>query len=400
VRKVSLYMSSFREAVDRISAGNIAALEGLESATAGETVVDIASMKTMVEFESVKYVSQPVVTMAVEPKKPGDLRQLAEAMNKLSVEDPNLVITMDEETGQYLIRGTGELHLEIAKDFLFQYGQKELSVSLPMAAYRESILRRGAVVMARSPNKRNSFWVQVEPLESEAGKLMDESKLLEGAVQERIADALAEGKERLWAVDKYGNVLVDISRNVESLNEVRDSVISGFHWACRNGPLCEELMRGLKVKLVDARIHGDPLQRESRQVLRGVSRAILGSSLTAKPTLLEPFYRIEVSTPTEWFGICSRIMTRRRGKILATEQKGILTIIGGEIPVAETFGLSAEMRSATSGHAFWQFLSCDWQKMPETLEARVIEQLRESRGLPAQIPKPEVFVDEISLSKS
>jgi elongation factor 2 len=115
--------------------------------------------------------------------------------------------------------------------------------------------------------------------------------------------------------------------------------------------------------------------------------------------LLEPIYEIEVSTPTEWFGACSRIMTHRRGKIQGTEQKGGLTIIKGQIPVAETFGLSAEMRSATSGHAFWQFVSGHWQKVPESLAARVIKQIRERRGLPAEIPKPEMFVDEISLPR-
>jgi elongation factor 2 len=400
VKHVSLYMSRFREAVDRISAGNIAALDGLDLARAGETIVDVASRQAMMGFESIKYVSEPVMTIAVEPKKPDDLPHLVEVMNRLSIEDPNLVTTVDEETGQYLISGVGELHLEIAKNSLIQYsGKLELAVSNPIAAYRESILKPGAVVMARSPNKRNKFWVQVEPLESEVVELMDRSGFVEGMVREQIADALLEEKESLWAVDRYRNLLVGLTGNVESIFEVKDGVISGFHWACRNGPLCEEPMRGLKVKLVDAHIHGDTLQRESTQVVRAVSRAILGSSLTAKPMLLEPIYEIEVSTPTEWFGACSRIMTHRRGKIQGTEQKGGLTIIKGQIPVAETFGLSAEMRSATSGHAFWQFVSGHWQKVPESLAARVIKQIRERRGLPAEIPKPEMFVDEISLPR-
>lgn len=400
VKKVSLYMSCFKEVVDRISAGNIAALDGLDLARAGETIVDVASRQAMMGFESIKYVSEPVMTIAVEPKNPDDLPHLIEVMNRVSIEDPNLVTTADEETGQYLISGIGELHLEIAKNFLIQYsGKLELAVSNPIAAYRESILQPGAVVMARSPNKRNKFWVQVEPLESEVAALMDRGGFTEEMVREQIADALPEEKESLWAVDKYKNLLVDLTQNVESINEVKDSVISGFHWACRNGPLCEEPMTGLKVKLVDAHIHGDPLKRESTQVVRAVSRAILGSSLTVKPVLLEPVYEIEVSTPTEWFGTCSRIMIQRRGKIRATEQKGGLTIIKGQIPVAETFGLSAEMRSATSGHAFWQFVSGHWQKVPESLAAKVIKQIRERRGLPAEIPKPEMFVDEISLPR-
>jgi elongation factor 2 len=110
--------------------------------------------------------------------------------------------------------------------------------------------------------------------------------------------------------------------------------------------------------------------------------------------LLEPIYKIEVSVPTRWFGACSNIITRRRGKIQATENRGILTMIKGYIPVAETFGLTAELRSATSGRAFWQCTFSHWKKTPEKVTIETIKQIRIRRGLPPKIPKPEKFINE------
>ncbi|MDH4221559.1 MAG: elongation factor EF-2, partial [Candidatus Bathyarchaeota archaeon] len=123
-------------------------------------------------------------------------------------------------------------------------------------------------------------------------------------------------------------------------------------------------------------------------------RAFLGSFLTAQPMLIEPVYKIGVSVPHQWVGEVTGIITRKRGRIVASEQKGPVTMIRGFIPVAETFGLSAEMRSATSGHAFWQTQFDHWEKVPENVALTVIEEIRKRRGLPPEIPKPSQFIDE------
>jgi elongation factor 2 len=402
VKQVSMYMGAFREVVNRITAGNIAALVGLDLASAGETLVDIKHKDVIVPFERIKYLSEPVIRIAIDPKNPKDLPRLVEVMNRLSVEDPNLVATTDEETGQYLLSGMGELHLEIAMKFLTQYsGGIELAASSPIVAYRESVLGQGAVVMTKSPNKHNRFWVQVKPLENKVIELMENGELAEEIGQKQIENKLqeeaknpTEEAKNVWALDKHRNMLIDLTKNVRNLHEVKDSIISGFHWACRTGPLCEEPLRGVKVELLDAQLHEEPKQREPPQIMRAISRAILGSALTAKPVLLEPIYKINVSVPNQWFGTCSNILTRRRGKILTTEHRGALTVIAGYIPVAETFGLSAEMRSATSGHAFWQCTFALWEKIPKNVATEVIKQIRRRRGLPSEIPKPEKFIDE------
>ncbi|MCK5593235.1 GTP-binding protein, partial [Candidatus Bathyarchaeota archaeon] len=174
VQQVSMYMGAFREVVGKISAGNIAALLGLDLARAGETLIDVKHKDIMFPFELIKYVSEPVVTIAVEPKHPRELPRLVDAMNRLSIEDPNLVATINKETGEYLLSGMGELHLEIAVKFLRDYGGgMEISTSRPIVVYRESVPEQGIVVMGKSPNKHSKFWIQVEPLEENVMKMIE-----------------------------------------------------------------------------------------------------------------------------------------------------------------------------------------------------------------------------------
>jgi len=170
VQQVSMYMGAFREVVDRIVAGNIAALLGLDLARAGETLIDTKHQDVMIPFERIKYVSEPVVTIAIEPKHPRDLPRLVDVMHRLAIEDPNLVTTINKETGEYLLSGMGELHLEIAVKFLKDFAPGlDTITSKPIVVYRESVSDKGVVAMAKSPNKHNRFWIQVEPLEDKNG---------------------------------------------------------------------------------------------------------------------------------------------------------------------------------------------------------------------------------------
>jgi elongation factor 2 len=198
----------------------------------------------------------------------------------------------------------------------------------------------------------------------------------------------------VWTIEEHKNLLVNLTKGIQYLREVRDMVMAGFRWACKNGPLSEEPMRGLKVKLTDVKLHEDPVHRGPAQVMPATRRALLGSFLTAGPVLLEPIYKIGVSVPAQWVGDVTGMINRKRGRILSSQQKGPVTMITGYVPVAETFGLSAEMRSATSGHAFWQTQFDHWEKVPENLALEVIQGIRERRGLSPEIPKPNKFIDE------
>ena len=376
---VSIYMSAYREHADRITAGNIAALEGLDDARAGETLVDFDHRHAAIPFEQMRYVSEPVVTISIEPKTPEKLPCLIEAMNRLSIEDQNLIATVSKRTGECLLSGMGELHLETALAFLKDYSNNvNIVASDPVADYQETVTKKGLTVMAKSTNKQNSLWMRVEPTK-----------------RKNVRSALHDATGTVWATDEKGNILIDCTHKVEHIDKVRDVIIRGFQWACRTGPLCEQPLKNLEVKLVAAQIHEDPAERESAQITHATSRAIFGSILTAEPTLLEPVYKIEVSTPTQWFGTCANIITSRRGKIQATQNKGVLTVITGYIPVAETFGLSDEIRSATSGHAFWQSTFAQWRKVPERIATEVIKRIRARKGLSPDLPKPDLFINKI-----
>jgi len=402
VQQVSMYMGAFREVVDQIDAGNIAALLGLDQARAGETLVSVNSRDGMVPFERIKYVSEPVITIAIEPKHPKDLPRLIDVMHRLAIEDPNLVTSINKETGEYLLSGMGELHLEIAVKFLRDYagGDLEIVTSKPLVVYRESTLSPGVVAMAKSPNKHSKFWVQVEPLEEHIIQLIEKGELAEEMGRKRMGAVLKEAgwptdeAKNIWSMEEHRNILVDLTKGVQYLREARDMFIAGFRWACQNGPLCEEPLRGLKVKLMDASLHEDPVHRGPAQVMPAARRGILGSFLSSKPVILEPVYKIGVSVPAQWVGEVSGLITRKRGRIMSSEQKGALTVITGYIPVAETFGLAADMRSATSGHAFWQSAFDHWEKAPENVAAEIIKATRERRGLPLEVPNASKFIDE------
>jgi elongation factor 2 len=402
VQQVSMYMGAYREVVGKIGAGNIAAVLGLDLARAGETLVGIDHKDVMVPFENIQYVSEPVITIAIEPKHPRELPRLIELMDRLAIDDPNLVTKINKETGEYLLSGMGELHLEIAVKFLKEYGGGlELITSKPLVVYRETASGQGVVAMAKSPNKHSRFWVQVEPLDQNVIDLMEKGALFEAMGNKRINATLREeagwsAKEakNVWTLEEHRNILVDMTKGIQYLREVKETACSGFRWAAKNGPLCDEPIRGVKVTLLDAKLHEDPVHRGPAQIMPAIRRAFWGSFLTAKPVLIEPIYKIGVSVPHQFVGEVTGLITRKRGRVTASEQKGSITNVKGFIPVAETFGLSADMRSATSGHAFWQTQFDHWEKVPESLSMEVIAEIRKRRGLPEDIPKANKFIDE------
>ncbi len=377
VNKVFVYMGSFKEVVDQVSAGNIAVLEVDSTLVAGETLVDAEHKAGMVPFESINYVSEPVMTVAIEPKNPKDIFTLLKALNRLVTEDPNLVFSVDKETGEYLLSVMGELHLEVTLSALKSIsGGMKVAVSEPRVVYRETVTKQGVEALARSPNKQNSFKVQVEPEEA------------------KQADLCVEESGSVLSVDEYRNVLLDCTGKTEQIDEKSlESLIGGFEFACKAGPLCGEPVRHVKVNLTDLQLSEDAALKSPLEVMHGMGKAIFGSFLTAKPALLEPVYKTIVTLPTELAGECSRIIGTRRGKISFFEQKGLLTVITGFIPVSETFGLSKELRSATSGRAFWQNILDHWEQVPAKLAAKVIGEVRKRKGLPSEVPSASRFLE-------
>jgi len=371
VREVYVDMGALHEKVETVLAGNLVTLSLTGKVETGETLWDFAHKEDMRPFECISYVSEAVVTFVVEPKNPKDIEVFQMGLERLASEDPNLKFMVDRETGEYLLSGMGELHLEIAISELKDTLDIEVGVSSPRVVYGECAQRNGVVALALSPNKQNSVKVQVAPkLEQDV--------------------ALEEGKQVL-VVDEYQNILVDAEGKAQQLSkEFLEAVKAGFRYACTAGPLCGEPIHQLKVGLIDFTIVPDASVSE---IEHAVSKAIFGSFLTAKPSLQEPIYKIILSVASELSSESNRILNIRRGKVIQFEQKGPLTQITGYIPVAETFGLSKELRSAASGRAVWQSMFDHWEKISSKLSQKTIREIRKRKGLPSDVAKPERFME-------
>ncbi len=401
VLQVSLYMGPTREVADRIVAGNILAVLGLDKARSGETVVDVKYKDEMAPFERLHYVSEPVVTIAVEPKSTRDLPKLIDALHKMSIEDPNLVVKINEETGEYLLSGMGPLHLEIALTLMKENYGLEVNTSPPIVVYRESIRAKSDVFEGKSPNKHNRFYISVEPLDEETIKLIQEGAVTEDQDFRERAKILRDKAgwdydeaRRIWTIEENINIFVDKTTGLQHLREVKDTILQAFRLAMREGPLAAEPVRGVKVVLHDAVIHEDPAHRGPAQIYPAVRNAIFAGFLTAKPTLLEPLQKLDIRLPMDYLSAVTAVITRKRGRIITVTQAGDMTRLIAEVPVAESFDLASELRSVTAGRAFWGIEFSRWAPVPDSLLMDVVRKIRERKGLP---PEPPSYKDFISL---
>jgi len=384
VGEVYIDMGFFQEKISELSAGFLGSVSLPLIVRVGETLCDLSCKEEVSPFEDVCYVSEPVVTIAVEPKNPQHLSELFTSLEKIVSEDPNLCVIAHKETGEYLLSGMGELHLEVAINNLERICGLEIVVSSPRVVYMESVTQRGIVVHVNEGLGKQhhaqlgelcgcSFSVQVEP-ERENQKL----------TVEEIA--------KLLYFDVRGNAFVDFSAKTEDVSkDVLKALINGFEYACNAGPLCGEPVRSVRVKIVDMQFCLN--QNDLKAVMHGIGKAIFASFLTANPVLLEPIYAITVSVSAEVAGECSRILTSHRGKIKSFEQKGFHVVIKGFIPVAETFSFSKEFRSATSGRVTWQSLFSHWEELSQKYADQNILKRRKQRGLSEDVPKADKFLE-------
>ena len=396
VQSVNIYMGNTREVVNLLPAGNIPALLGLDYAVAGET---FSTVKDIPAFESIKYVSEPVVTIAVEPKHPKDLPKLVEALRRITVEDPNLIVKINEETGETLMAGMGVLHLEIATSLLQEAGL-EITTTQPLINYRETIRSSAGPIMSKSPNGHNKIFMRVEPLAEDIVDLIKSGQIRDDLDRKEVAKLLrskgweADQARKVAAVDPSGNLLVDETKGVQFIQESIDSIRSGFDDVVHSGPLARETVRGLKFVLHHFVPHEDPAHRGLAQLMPATRRSMLGSMLIADPILLEPILGIEIKCPQEQIGTVAGILSGKRGKLLNVDQKGVISIITGEVPASETFDLSEIMRGGTAGKALWNTYFKTWQPVPQSLFKSLVLDIRKRKGLNPEPPSPDEFIDK------
>ena len=396
IQSVNFFMGNQREQVGELGAGNIPALLGLTEARAGNT---LSSIKEMPMFEGVKYVSEPVVQIAIEPKHPKDLPKLVDILRQLTIEDPNLVVKIDEESGETIVAGMGVLHLDVAVHRI-QDTKIEIITSEPLINYRETVKGSCEPIMAKSPNRHNKIFMKVEPIEPNIAQMLRTGEISELKDKTVVADLLKkEGWDtdtikRVMKFDSRGNVLINGTKGVQFVHESTDSINSGFEDVMKEGPLCREQMRDCKFTFTHFVPHEDTAHRGLSQLGPASRRACMGAVLTAGTTILEPMLAIEVRVPTDLVGNVATVLSGKRGKVLDMQQKGASSIIIGEIPASETFTLSDDMRGQTQGRATWNTSFKAWSEVPKSMFATAIADIRKRKGLAPDPPGISEFIDK------
>ena len=396
IQSVNFFMGNIREQVGELGAGNIPALLGLTECRAGNT---LSSIKGIQMFEGVKYVSEPVVQIAIEPKHPKDLPKLVDFLKQLTIEDPNLIVKIDQESGETIIAGMGVLHLDVAVHRI-QDAKLEIITSEPLINYRETVTGSCKPIMSKSPNRHNKIFMKVEPLEPEIANMLRTGEISDMKNKEFVADKLKEAGwdtdtiKRIMKLDSRGNILINGTKGVQFVQESTDSINTGFEDVMKEGPLCREQMRGCKFIFTHFVPHEDTAHRGLSQLGPASRRACMGALLTAGTTVLEPTLAIEVRVPTDLVGNVSTVINGRRGKVLDMSQKGAASIVIGEIPASETFTLSEAMRGQTAGRATWNTSFKAWTEVPKSLFQEAISEIRKRKGLAPDPPHISDFIDK------
>jgi len=301
IQQVAIMMGPERVTVDEIPAGNIASIIGCREVYSGETV----SSKKIKEFESFMSNAEPVMTVSVEPKSTKDLPKLIEVIRQISKEDPNVKATLNPETGEHLISGMGELHLDVTRYRIETDHKVPIIVGNPIVVYRETIAGESPTVEGKSPNKHNKFKISVEPIQGELLEKLMESKLdqkirdlKDKEIIEKLINMGFEREEckKTWCIHN-NSLLIDSSRGVQALFEVKELIIQAFQETMDAGPLAKEKCMGIKVYLEDATLHEDAIHRGPAQVLPAVGRSIFAAMMSADPALLEPKQILTINVP-------------------------------------------------------------------------------------------------------
>ena len=401
VQQVSMMVGGDRITVPKVVAGNIAAITGIRSAAAGVT---LSRDKDFTPFEAIRHYSDPVVTVAVEPKSMKDLPKFIDALRSLAKSDASLQVSTNQETGEALLAGMGELHLEITVYRLEEEQNIKVKVSPPIVVYRESVEgnNKGRSFEGKSPNRHNRFMMECEPLSSEVVAALREGHFGSGTV--RSGDAKEIGNKfgefgmdkdlmrKIYAINGT-NVLVNDTKGIQGLHETRELIIEAFNEVCKKGPVADEPVMGMMVRLVDAKLHEDAIHRGPAQTIPAVRNGIKGAMLRARTVLMEPMQRSHVSVPNDWLGQVTREITNRRGIIEDMPSEGEATTVIGTLPVAETFGFSNDIRAASQGRAVWNSENLGFEMLPPQLFEKVVGEIRTRKGLKPE-PNPESYYSD------
>uniref|UniRef100_A0A453SG61 SNU114 homolog n=7 Tax=Aegilops tauschii subsp. strangulata TaxID=200361 RepID=A0A453SG61_AEGTS len=382
VTKLWVYQARYRVPISNAPAGSWVLIEGVDASIMKTATICPMNMDEDVYiFRPLRFNTLPVVKIAAEPLNPSELPKMVEGLRKISKSYP-LAITKVEESGEHTILGTGELYLDsIMKDLRELYSEVEVKVADPVVTFCETVVDTSSMkCFAETPNKRNKITMLAEPLEKGLAEDIENGLVSLDSRQKEVTDFFRQryqwdvlAARSIWAFgpDKQGpNILLDDSLSVEVdknlLNAVKDSIVQGFQWGAREGPLCDEPIRNVKFKILNANIAPEPLHRGGGQIIPTARRVVYSAFLMANPRLMEPVYYIEIQTPIDCVSAIYTVLSRRRGHVTADVPKPgtPVYVVKAFLPVIESFGFETDLRYHTQGQAFCVSVFDHWAIVP------------------------------------
>ena len=385
VQQVLIYNGIKPEQMQEISAGNVLAIAGI-TGEAGETV----TTDPEVPFQELKHIFDPVITKAIEVEKQADLPKLIEVLRKVAKEDPSIKVEINEETGENLISGMGELHLEIIENRIKTEKGVNVKTSNPIIVYRETITKVGLEFEGKSPNKHNKLYFVVEPLSEELHELIQKGEIPEGRIKNKVPldlrqkfiDSGWETKVADGVKDVFnGNIFLDQTRGIIHIGEIMEMLLDTFEDVMIRGPIAREPCQRILVRLMDCKLHEDAIHRGPAQMYPAIREGIRGSMMTAGPYLLEPMQVQLIEAPVDYMGEVSKLVTSKRGQLLEMNQEGSQIVVKAKLPVGEMLGWSSDLRSATGGRGVASLVDQSFEKLPFEFQAKITKQIRQRKGL-------------------
>lgn len=417
VQRCVVMMGRKAEQLQSVPCGNTCALIGID-----EALIKTGTISNHVDahnIRSMKYSVSPVVRVAIKPKNPSELPKLISGMQRLAKSDPLVVCINDEETGENIIAGSGELHVQICiSDLVKEFGQLEVITSDPVVAYRETVREsmntESALMtaMSKSANGHNRLTCNSEPISADLVDAIEKNEIPLRDVKEKtkvLCEKYGFDKSdvpKIWAFGPDGdgpNMIVDLTKGCQNMHEIRDHMVAGFEQVARQGVLCDEPMRGVRYNVIDTTLHADSIHRGSGQISPTTRRVLYACQLLSSPTLQEPIFLAEISCPQDVVGELYYCVGSRRGRV--NEEVVVegtpLILVKAELPVAESFGFTAMVRERTSGQGFPNCIFSHWETLegvynkPDSHLQKIITSVRVRKGMKAEVPDVNTFMDKL-----
>lgn len=386
IQQIAVQFIDKRVSVNEVRAGCVFSLSGLKDVLVGETI----SLEPVEEFENITHLFEPVVVKAFEAKNPQELPALIEAIAQEARDDPTYKVELNRETGQHLVYGLGELHLDILQTRIKERGI-EVKTSEPLVVYRESVeSNNGEPFQARTPNKHNDLFFSVRVLPDAVYQALVKRDIPQGNIRKK--DTFIFEKLRALGYDSDTSkraryihndcILFDMTHGIVQMEEVIELIKQGFVMVVNSGPQLSDKMMKVEVQIIDAKLHEDAIHRGPAQIYPAVKEGVSGAIMNAKPCIYEPIMKIRIDTREVYIGDITKLLNGLRGTIENIDVVGEQAIIYADLPIGESFGFEAVLKSTTSGHGFFNLRDTYYSKLRPDIAQKVIAKVRAKKGLP------------------